>query len=306
MYGKAFDSMYTGSMCGAGSHVFAVWGYVIANARHADNSIELNPKLLAALIGDPIERIQDALEYLQSPDPNSRSEAEQGRRLVKEGQFLYRVVNLEMYHALKDEDARRDYNREYGRKRRSKEAESKSVNSCQTLSNSVNFSQDSSISSQAPSRQEEVEVEVKEEVKATALSDNNIGLTNKIQTSVPPSKKKRETVQKNGYNAVKLWVDAMQIHAKVGKVRVTGTDSGILSNIGNDYSEYQFRCILKIYAKERAGKPWTVWDLERNINFFYSKIWSLTDYREDLEFPPEEKKVSLEKPPISENSGEKA
>ena len=49
MYGKIFASTFTGSMFGAGSDVFAVWGYVIANAQ--DSRIELNPRMLASTLG---------------------------------------------------------------------------------------------------------------------------------------------------------------------------------------------------------------------------------------------------------------
>lgn len=109
MYGKAFESMYSGSMVGAGINVFAVWNYVIAKTRKG--VVELNPKLLAAILGGTEEEIQSAMDFLQKEDLNSRSKAEDGRRLIREGQFQYRVVNWQAYAEIRREEDRREYNR---------------------------------------------------------------------------------------------------------------------------------------------------------------------------------------------------
>lgn len=109
MYGKTFESMYEGSMVGSGINVFAVWNYIITKGKFG--FIEINPKLLSFTLGGTEAEILDALEFLQKPDPESRSKLEEGRRLVKEGQFQYRIVNWEYYDQIKNEIERRDYNR---------------------------------------------------------------------------------------------------------------------------------------------------------------------------------------------------
>jgi hypothetical protein len=109
MYGKSYESMYAGSLVGAGLNVFAVWNYIITKSRAG--CVEINPKLLAFTLGGTEKEVDDALKFLQRPDPISRSKAEDGRRLVKEGQFQYRVVNWEFYQRIKNEDDRREYNR---------------------------------------------------------------------------------------------------------------------------------------------------------------------------------------------------
>lgn len=109
MYGKSFESMFEGSMVGAGINVFAVWTYIITKARRG--VIEINPKLLAFTLGGSESEVEAALEFLQQPDPDSRSKEEDGRRLVKEGQFQYRVVNYLKYQELRTEVDRREYNR---------------------------------------------------------------------------------------------------------------------------------------------------------------------------------------------------
>jgi hypothetical protein len=109
MYGKAFESMYDGSMYGAGCNVFAVWNYIIAKTR--ESTIELNPKKLMDVLGGTESEIISAVEFLCRPDSESRSKDEEGRKIVKEGQFQYRVVNWAYYQGIKNEEARAEYNR---------------------------------------------------------------------------------------------------------------------------------------------------------------------------------------------------
>lgn len=114
MYGKHFESMYTGSMVGSGAMAFALMGYVIANLRPdatVGAQVELNPRLLALILGESQASVQKAIEFLCAPDPASRSKDEGGRRLVRLGEYAYRVVNGAKYHAMRTEAERRDYNR---------------------------------------------------------------------------------------------------------------------------------------------------------------------------------------------------
>lgn len=146
MYGKFFASAFTGSMYGAGPDVFAVWAYVIANA--VDSQVELNPKLLAGVIGMTTERATAAIAFLCAPDAKSRSKVAEGRRLIQEGEIAYRVVNHETYRAIRSEEDRRAYNREKQREHRARVKAR--VNDSQSLS---------SVSAQAVSRKQEAEGE---------------------------------------------------------------------------------------------------------------------------------------------------
>jgi hypothetical protein len=126
MYGKIFASMYEGSMVGAGPLVFAVWGYCIAKA-DVDGTVLLNPALLAPVIGTTPEDIQRALEYLQEPDEHSKNPDHDGRRLLHQSGHLFFVVSHEIYRGMKSNEDRREYMREYMRKKRGGDA----VNSLQ-------------------------------------------------------------------------------------------------------------------------------------------------------------------------------
>jgi hypothetical protein len=109
MYGKSFESMYEGSMIGAGLNVFAVWNYCIAKNR--SGIVELNPQLLAFILGTTQKEIVDAIEKLSAPDPKSRSKEFGGRRIVKDGEYQYRMVNWAHYDSMKSAEDLREYNR---------------------------------------------------------------------------------------------------------------------------------------------------------------------------------------------------
>jgi hypothetical protein len=112
-------------MFGAGPDVFAVWAYVIANTK--ESQVELNPILLAATLGTTKERVQSAIDVLCAPDAHSRSKCEDGRRLVREGEFAYRVPTFAAYRAIQNEDDRREYNRIKKAEQRAREKEVSNV-----------------------------------------------------------------------------------------------------------------------------------------------------------------------------------
>ena len=114
MYGKSFDSKYTGSMVGKGFASFALLDYVIANMKPDKTvgfKVDLNSTILATVFGEPEERVVAAIEFLCSPDPKTRTPGDEGRRLVKVGTFSYRVVNGVKYDKIRNEEDRREQNR---------------------------------------------------------------------------------------------------------------------------------------------------------------------------------------------------
>jgi len=131
MYGKHFESMYEGSMYGAGVAVFAVWGYVIAHTKRS--RVELNPKKLADTLGGDEAQIRDAIDFLCKPDKGSRNQTREGRRLIKEGSFQFYVTGWEEYQMIRNEEERREYNKlakraERARKKREDDPRSEPLN----------------------------------------------------------------------------------------------------------------------------------------------------------------------------------
>lgn len=142
MYGKLFASTFTGSMFGAGPHVFAVWAYIIANTG-PDHHVELNPAYLGAVIGCSQDLVRQAIEYLQAADSESRSQECDGRRIVKVSNHRYFVVNHATYRAIGTSEERKAYFRDRQRGRRqggdvqSRSSVFNDVQSCSSVFNDV-------------------------------------------------------------------------------------------------------------------------------------------------------------------------
>lgn len=109
-YGKLFESLYTGSMVGAGTDIFTVWTYCIAHAK-PPGTIELNPIIMATIFGCTVQEVDGAIAKLCEPDPRSRSKDCEGRKLVKEGEYLYVMPTWGKYNQLRNEIERRGQNR---------------------------------------------------------------------------------------------------------------------------------------------------------------------------------------------------
>jgi len=105
-------------MVGAGSHVFAVWGYCISCADPEDHTVDLNPTLLATIIGESVERVEEAITFLTDPDPKSHCQDHEGRRLLPQGGLAYFLVTHEQYRNVKNSEELRQYFRENKRKQR--------------------------------------------------------------------------------------------------------------------------------------------------------------------------------------------
>ena len=127
MFGKVFESMFTGSMVGSGPTVFAVWVYAIVNAK-PPGEVEINPRLLAVQLGCDESDIDSALGFLQRPDPESRTATEDGRKLIREGQFLYRLPTWDHYQRVRDHEARKAKWREDKRRQRADMSSSSPTN----------------------------------------------------------------------------------------------------------------------------------------------------------------------------------
>jgi hypothetical protein len=164
MYGKIYEQTFTGSMVGNGSHVFAVWSYVIAHTK-PDSLVELNPTILATVLGDTVDHIQAAIDLLASPDESSRSKIHEGRRLVSQGPFIYFVPNYAKYRGLPNNASRRQYFSEKQRERRER------LRKCQTDSSNLS----------------------KNVKQAEAISS-----THKAEEEVPPNPLKGESTRSRG------------------------------------------------------------------------------------------------------------
>lgn len=122
-YGKIWNTMFTGSMVGAGPTAFAVMTYAVACANMRDR-IDLNPKLLATVIGTDEDDIKKAISYLCSEDSESRTKntenGKTGVRLVREDQYQYHIPNRGKYCMMQSERDAQKVSRRSSRKYRAK------------------------------------------------------------------------------------------------------------------------------------------------------------------------------------------
>jgi hypothetical protein len=83
----------------------------------------------------PVNMFTKCLQALMSPDPDSNSKEQEGRRVVpSDGERGYQLVNYVKYRELKTTGGRRLYMRKYMQKRRNREV----VNSVNSVNKSVN------------------------------------------------------------------------------------------------------------------------------------------------------------------------
>lgn len=128
MFNRIYESMFEGSMVGKGALAFATWSYVLArmkpDRKQGEFYAELNPALISRIFGGCTEQeVSDVIAEFTKPDEASRTTVSDGRKLIKEGQFLYRVVNGVKYNALRSYEQRRLYMKHYMADRRMKAKE---------------------------------------------------------------------------------------------------------------------------------------------------------------------------------------
>jgi hypothetical protein len=102
---KAWKTMYSRSLVGAGFGVFAIMDYVIKmqewNSEDRRFTVDLNPRVLTSVFGESEEKITAAIEYLCRPDPASQIKDHEGRRLVQLEGPVYHVVSGVHYQMAK-------------------------------------------------------------------------------------------------------------------------------------------------------------------------------------------------------------
>lgn len=95
--------------------MFAVWPYVIAHMRpNGDRTVftvELNPDLIARVIGEKEADVEEVIRKCCEPDPRTRTHTKEGRKLVQIDSYLYEVVNGATYDRIKRTEDLKEQNR---------------------------------------------------------------------------------------------------------------------------------------------------------------------------------------------------
>jgi len=109
MYGKLFESMYDGSLR-EDWIVMIVFQQMIILC-DPDGVVDMTPEALSARTNIPLEHIAHAIQELEKPDPKSRSQEKEGRRIIRLSEnrdWGWEIVNHQYYRDLHDADDKRE------------------------------------------------------------------------------------------------------------------------------------------------------------------------------------------------------
>lgn len=133
MYGKVFESMYSGSLYGQWEAIVTMQQLIVL--ADADGVIDMTPPAITGKTSIPLEIIEKGIKILSAPDPYTRTPGSDGVRiqlLDPQRSWGWFLVNHEKYKMLRTSSDRREYMREYMAKRRSEDV-NHDVNTCKHL-----------------------------------------------------------------------------------------------------------------------------------------------------------------------------
>jgi len=122
MYAKIFAQIYDGTLCTNGPWQALVTFQQMLVLADQEGNVDMTAGAIARRTTIPLDIITLGIEELEKPDPDSRTNTEGGRRIVRvmaDRAWGWRIVNYKHYRALRREEDRRDYHREYWRNNRS-------------------------------------------------------------------------------------------------------------------------------------------------------------------------------------------
>jgi len=119
MYGKIFTSIYDGTLAEDWRALITFQQMIVLC--DSDGLLDMTPQAISKRTGIPIEHIKAGIEILENKDPYSRTDNEDGRRILRiddHRPWGWVIVNHKYYRDLKTKEERRVYMREYMQKKR--------------------------------------------------------------------------------------------------------------------------------------------------------------------------------------------
>ena len=113
MYGKVFDSIYDGTLAGHWQAIVTMQQLIVLS--NADGVVDMTPEAIARRTTIPLEIITAGLEFLEKPDPYTRTPGEDGKRIVlldDHRPWGWRLVNHGKYMRLRNMEQKREADRE--------------------------------------------------------------------------------------------------------------------------------------------------------------------------------------------------
>lgn len=127
MYCKLFASLYQGTLRGK-SHEILVFTNMLAHA-DSEGCVDKHFRAIADEVGLTVDEVKAAIAQLESPDPESRSPENEGRRIVRINDHRawgWQLVNYAKYREIRNDADRREANRIAQAKWRERQKQKKS------------------------------------------------------------------------------------------------------------------------------------------------------------------------------------
>lgn len=120
MYGKIWELMYSGSLClnGDDSWKAIVTFQQMIILADKDGIVTGNIESLSRRTTLPADILKDGLDILEAPDPESRSKRSEGRRVLPQDNWGWKIVNYKAFRDARDEHVLKRYWAEQKRKAR--------------------------------------------------------------------------------------------------------------------------------------------------------------------------------------------
>lgn len=108
MFAKVFSSLWDGTL----GHQLDVWPLFVFMLAHCDQdgNLDMTPEAISARSHIPLDAVLRGIAVLEALDPRSRSQVEDGRRILRIDEHRdwgWHIVNYEHYRGLRDNQERR-------------------------------------------------------------------------------------------------------------------------------------------------------------------------------------------------------
>ena len=125
VYTKLYKSIFDGSLYGQFEPLTTFMAMLALANQHGE--VDASPARIAGSLGCKLDFVERGIKSLEAPDLHSRTPDHDGRRIMrlknedgKDRPFGWRIVNYAKYRAIRNEEERRAYKREWDRENRSR------------------------------------------------------------------------------------------------------------------------------------------------------------------------------------------
>jgi len=125
VYTKLYKSIFDGSLYGQFEAITTFMAMLALANYHGE--VDASPERIAGSLGCKLDFVERGIKSLEAPDKRSRTPDEDGRRILrlknedgKDRPFGWLIVNYAKYRAIRNEEERRTYKREWDRAHRSR------------------------------------------------------------------------------------------------------------------------------------------------------------------------------------------